>query len=226
MPPNQIVTENFSWVEWNFSDTALITGSTYYIVAYTQNVTDNWYAWAGNNDRYSYPYGCAWVSIDEGGTWTNDSANEQIHPVPQWCGTTPHTRTNESDMCFITYGYDNLPPEAPDISGKIKGKVGVEYTYTFTVIDPNNNDIYLYINWGDSCPAINWTGPYTSGEPINLSHTYEQKGDYTIGAKARDIFDEEGPWGYLEISIPTTYNVGISQSLILKTLMRILNILG
>jgi hypothetical protein len=101
----QILTGNFTWVEFDIPDTWVTVGKTYYIVCYTENITDNWYGWAANNISESYPNGCAWVSIDDGDTWSNDSVdfgfNENHHQYP---------KADENatwDMVFRTYGLDS-----------------------------------------------------------------------------------------------------------------------
>ena len=73
--PGGIVPLNYSWIEFDFDDMWVDVGDTYYIVSYTENVTDNFYAWGAHNDSASYPYGCAWMSIDDGDTWTNESTS-------------------------------------------------------------------------------------------------------------------------------------------------------
>jgi hypothetical protein len=47
-----ITTENFSWEEFDFTGIIVIPGITYYIVSYTVNATDNWYAWGSENEYY------------------------------------------------------------------------------------------------------------------------------------------------------------------------------
>lgn len=100
----QITTENFTWVEFDVDDLWVTVGETYYIVCYTENITDNFYGWTANNVSESYPDGCAWLSIDDGDTWSNDSVdlgmNENPHPHPKG-------EENETwDMVFRTYGID------------------------------------------------------------------------------------------------------------------------
>ena len=106
--PEEIVTENYSWIEFDIKDTALTVGETYYLVCYTENVTENLYAWALNNLSESYQHGCAWVSFDDGGNWTNESfssqSNENYHVLLPHCGA--RDDENLSDMCFKTYGMD------------------------------------------------------------------------------------------------------------------------
>jgi len=92
---------NLSWVSFNVQEAFLDVGETYYLVAHTENTTDNWYIWAQNNDSNSYLAGEAYISYDEGSTWTNHSKSK-----PR-----PHVRSlsddnNKSDMCFKTYGID------------------------------------------------------------------------------------------------------------------------
>lgn len=97
--------ENFSWVEFNVPDITLTVGDTYYLVCYTENITDNWYGWAANNDSDSYADGCAWISIDEGDTWSNDSVKLKPEHNPH---TNPKGDENATwDMVFRTYGLDS-----------------------------------------------------------------------------------------------------------------------
>lgn len=98
-----ISAENLTWVEFDFPDTWVTVGKTYYMVCYTENTTDNFYGWAANNISESYPNGCAWLSTDDGDTWSNDSVDLSLnnqHPNPKG-------EENETwDMVFRTYGID------------------------------------------------------------------------------------------------------------------------
>ncbi|MCK4332544.1 MAG: Zn-dependent exopeptidase M28, partial [Thermoplasmatales archaeon] len=47
-----------------------------------------------------------------------------------------------------------------------------------------------------------WTGYNPSGIEVKVKHTWSEKGDYTIKAKAKDIHDAEGPEGTLEVTMP------------------------
>jgi len=75
--PSIVPTEDHDWIEINFDDILMTTNRSYYIVAITENVTDNFYFWGANNLSGSYPYGCMWYSIDEGDTWTNRSVSSK-----------------------------------------------------------------------------------------------------------------------------------------------------
>ena len=101
--PEIITTENFSWIEFDCSDMWVTIGQTYYLVGYTENDTDNWYGWAGNNVSTSYPHGCAWMSINDGLNWSNDSVCLDVHNTQQ------HNLRDDNttwDMVFRTYGLD------------------------------------------------------------------------------------------------------------------------
>jgi len=103
----------------------------------------------------------------------------------------------------------NDEPSKPIIDGPTTGKPGIEYEYTFVSTDPNDDDLYYYIDWGDG-NTKDWFGPFESGEIVTVSHTYEKKSvnpepmgkKYTIKAKAKDIFDSESDWGEFEVTMP------------------------
>ena len=98
----------------------------------------------------------------------------------------------------------NQQPNAPDILGPTNGDIGVEYPYNFMATDPDGDDIYYWILWGDGCPAVEWIGPYASGEQVILNHSFLRAGDITISAQAKDIYEAESDWGTLDINIPRT----------------------
>jgi hypothetical protein len=95
----------------------------------------------------------------------------------------------------------NDPPLAPEINGPAKAKPGIEYEFTFSTTDPEEDSIYYYIVWDDGY-IEKWIGPYTSGEIVNISHIYSNQGDYIIKAKTKDAYDQESDFAEFEIEIP------------------------
>ncbi|MDX1798822.1 MAG: hypothetical protein R3255_09250 [Candidatus Lokiarchaeia archaeon] len=94
----------------------------------------------------------------------------------------------------------NSPPEMPTINGPTSGEFGEEYTYEITAVDPDENDIFYYIDWGNG--TIETKGPYDSGRIIKVKHIWDQRGKYTIKVRSRDTYDEKSDWGTLEVSMP------------------------
>jgi outer membrane protein assembly factor BamB len=98
---------------------------------------------------------------------------------------------------------ENNPPEAPEIEGPTRGVKGVFYNFTFKSSDPEDDEIYYFIKWGDGSDEI-WDGPYDSGEEILFSHSFPFKNTFKIEAKAKDPYDTESDWSEHEITIPRT----------------------
>ena len=94
----------------------------------------------------------------------------------------------------------NEPPTAPIITGPTEGKVDTEYDFTFKATDPDRNPVSFYIEWGDET-TTGWTMDYNAGEKATYSHTWSEKGNYTIRAKAKDTFGLEGDWAEFDIGI-------------------------
>ena len=97
----------------------------------------------------------------------------------------------------------NDAPYAPSISGKTRGKAGIEYEYTFTATDPDGDDVSFYVEWGDDTSS-GWTEFVSSEAEVKLKHTWVEEDTYTIKAKAKDIFGAESGWSTLEVSMPNT----------------------
>jgi hypothetical protein len=100
------------------------------------------------------------------------------------------------------------------IDGPTEGEVGIEYNYTFVSDDPDGDNLSYYITWGDMSAAIEWAGPYPSGDVVTFSHTYTEQGEMTISAKAKDTHDEESEWGYLDIEMPFSFEFVIRNYLL------------
>ncbi len=103
---------------------------------------------------------------------------------------------------------DNSPPDSPLISGEDKGKVGEEMEYTFSGVDPNNDNLCFYIDWGDG--SSEWTEFISSTDDISVTHVWTEEGSYDIKAKCVDQFGGESDWGTLSITMPKTKEISIS----------------
>jgi len=102
---------------------------------------------------------------------------------------------------FTTTDAPNNPPSAPTITGQTSGKANTNYSYTFTATDPDADTLQYFVDWGDGT-TTNWAGPYASGTPVVLGHTWTVKGTFTITGKARDEHGVEGPTATLIVSMP------------------------
>jgi len=94
----------------------------------------------------------------------------------------------------------NSPPGIPSITGPTSGGYGVEQTYEIIANDPDDNQIYYYIDWGNG--TIETKGPYDSGKTVYAKHTWDERGKYTIRVQSRDTYDELSDWTTLEVSMP------------------------
>ncbi|MFO7678266.1 MAG: IPT/TIG domain-containing protein [Thermoplasmatota archaeon] len=104
----------------------------------------------------------------------------------------------------ISNSTENQPPDAPFIQGETNGKIQTLYNYTFSTLDPDNDNVYYFIDWGDGINT-GWIGPYASGEQIIQSHMWSQRGDYEIKAMAKDIHGDVSEWGILPVSMPVIH---------------------
>ena len=77
----------------------------------------------------------------------------------------------------------------PIIDGPESGEPDVEYDFTFVTNDPEDDEIYLHIMWGDGTET-KWLGPYDSGEEVVVSHEYNEEGEFEIKAESKDYWDD------------------------------------
>ncbi len=96
----------------------------------------------------------------------------------------------------------DTPPAVPTIQGPTQGKPGTSYSYTIVTTDPENDEVFYFVDWGDSTNS-SWVGPSQSNETITLSHSFTKKGSYTIKVQAKDTFSATSDWASLQVTMPT-----------------------
>jgi hypothetical protein len=97
--------------------------------------------------------------------------------------------------------FANDPPVTPTIIGSTSGKPDQEYEYKIKSTDPNGDQVYYCIEWGDG-DKVEWNGPYNTNQEITISHTWDKQGTYIIKARAKDVWNYESQWGTLTVTMP------------------------
>ena len=100
---------------------------------------------------------------------------------------------------------ENVSPEIPIIDGPLEAKTGENVEYIINSNDPDGDNIYYYVEWGDN-EIDDWFGPFESGSDVIINHLWNEKGDYLIKVKAKDTENSESDWGTIEVKMPLYYN--------------------
>jgi hypothetical protein len=108
---------------------------------------------------------------------------------------------------FTTQKEPNEPPTKPDIYGPPSGPPGKNLCWAFDSDDPDENQIKYIIEWGDGKS----TETDYSTIAVEAYHTYEERGGYTIKAKAIDTHGAESDWSDpFTVSIKKSKNKAIN----------------
>jgi len=94
---------------------------------------------------------------------------------------------------------ENNPPNIPTIEGPTNGKKDTTYDFTIVTTDPDDQDVYYDIFWGNAGSGD--VGPFPSGEEQVFEHTWTKFGRYTIKVKAIDATGEISDYGEFTIKI-------------------------
>jgi hypothetical protein len=87
----------------------------------------------------------------------------------------------------------NSAPEPPQVQGPGVAKPGATLTFGFTSADPDGDDVWYMISWGDGTPT-EWSSGRPSGGQFVQTHVYPDSGAYFIKAKAKDSNQAESGW--------------------------------
>ena len=149
--------------------------------------------------KYTWDFGDGY---NEYGTIATHAYESQgVYPVTLTVVDSDGNAVNDTTWAFI--GRLNTPPSTPTINGPIEGKKGIEYDFNFSATDPDGDDIYYYIYWGDIW-VPQWIGPFPSGKEITLNHTWVDKLTHIIHVKAQDEYGFKSEWKTQKITIPKT----------------------
>jgi len=94
---------------------------------------------------------------------------------------------------FTTASIENHPPEQPTLVGPTEGMVGIIYTFSANASDPDGNQVFYNISWGDG-NVSGWLGPYDSNLVVEVPYQWTAAGDYEVTVKAKDIYEAESVW--------------------------------
>jgi len=100
----------------------------------------------------------------------------------------------------------NEPPNKPTIDGPVSGKIGQSHEYYIVSTDPEWNNIFYFVDWGDN-KTTDWIGPIGSGGIVAQSHTWYTKDSYDIKVKAKDEYGMESDWATLAVTMPCSYDI-------------------
>jgi hypothetical protein len=94
------------------------------------------------------------------------------------------------------------PPQPPIVNGPKSGKRREDIEFTIVATDPDNDDLYYRIRWGDG--NYTYSGPYASGEEIIIEYNWSKPGTYWVSIQAIDTYDEK--------SKPTLHLISIEKN--------------
>jgi len=138
-----------------------------------------------------------------GATVTHAYTVKGVYPVTLTVVDNQNNTGTQSTWAYIDT--ENHAPNMPTLKGRKSGTNGTAYRYTFSAVDPDGDDVYYYLNWGDTYwdgGAVGWIGPYKSGEKVTLEKTWVEKGNYTVRVKAKDGYGAKSEWATLPVAMP------------------------
>ena len=145
----------------------------------------------GNNQyRYVIPQQQSGTVVDYYIHAEDESGRSETHPYIGAPGA-------HSFICEVL----NDPPQILSINGTTSGKVGVDYEYCIEINDTEQDDFYVFWDWGNG-DTSGWLGPFEYIEEICETHKWDTEGKYTIRAKVKDIWGGESDWAELEVTMP------------------------
>ena len=162
---------------------------------YLPSTAGNWLTWSVIDDVQDFVSGAkpnyGWIIKDEY-FWGGANIPSPYLHSKEYGSLIPYLEIEIDD--------NNSSPGIPQISGPQSGIHGQTYTYAFVSSDPNSDQVYYFVDWGDG-ETTGWLGPYDSGSSMQLSHAWDPPGSYTIQSKARDSHGAESGWGTFVVDI-------------------------
>lgn len=103
----------------------------------------------------------------------------------------------------VNFSLWNTVPGTPSIQGETHGRIRTLYEYSFSSIDPDNDNVSFEIQWGDNTTQT--TDFCESGEDVIISHIWGIGRTYQIKARAIDKDHAKSDWATLDVTMPYSY---------------------
>ncbi len=84
-------------------------------------------------------------------------------------------------------------PYPPVLTGPTYCVINVDYYYSFSTTDPNGDDVFYNVDWGDGTSS-GWLGPFASGQTSSAVKAWSLAGTYNARVKAKDINGVQSKW--------------------------------
>ena len=97
------------------------------------------------------------------------------------------------DECVSVDLVTGDPPDQPIINGPLSGNVGVSYDYYVSAIDPDSDDVYYNVDWGDGT-TYGWVGPYPSGMNVSIEKIWGHPDLFKVKVIAKDLWSLKSNW--------------------------------
>jgi hypothetical protein len=98
-----------------------------------------------------------------------------------------------------------LPPSIPESFTNLStGEIGKSYNFKIKSVDPDNDLIRYYVEWGDG--TYEYSDFYSSNEIINLSHSWEEEGVFNFYIYSEDIHGSRNIFPYKDVIMITDEN--------------------
>ena len=113
--------------------------------------------------------------------------------------TDKHGLSNTSSIqIFIS---NDKPNDIIILSRPLQLKPDEQGSFSFKVTDSNNDDIRLGLDWDEDQIVDDWTVYHSSGSTVEISHTWENEGEFNISVIAEDSYGGESNWSTFSINI-------------------------
>jgi len=115
------------------------------------------------------------------------------------------------------------PPYAVTVEGPSIFKYNTPMWFNISCVEPDHENVEYYVEWGDGTDT-GWTVLYEYSDIISLSHTWNERGNYTVRAKARDIHGYESDWGTLRVTVSMPLRHQTLLEILMEWILQILRV--
>jgi len=225
---------DFTWLDYDADDydwhPIVDTGGPYSIYVYEDIIFDASDSLDVEGDILSFEWDFGDGTRGDGESIVH-SYKEQGEYVVTLTVTDGEGLTSSETTVARVQAIDNNKPNKPKIKGKTHGGFGQEYTFEVCSVDPDEDDVYYEVDWGDG--TVDDYGPevFLSGEKAFFSKKWEMTGTYAITVTAMDKYGAESESSEHMVVISKAKSLNMMHGLLdilflrLPLLSRLLNII-